>query len=90
MNIYDPKVEHEQILYELTNPYITDTPEKVKNAITIHDDPYVAVQRTHAIIVCTEWDEFVVSITIYKDNLRILSFFNLYHRLSIINESIIQ
>lgn len=61
MNIYDPKVEPEQIIFELTNPYVTDSPEKVKNAITIHDDPYVSVERTHAIILCTEWDEFVVS-----------------------------
>ena len=29
--------------------------------ITIHDDPYKAAEGTHALVVCTEWDEFVVS-----------------------------
>lgn len=62
MNIYDPKVEPDQIIYELTNPFVTDSPENVKNSITIHNDPYVSVERTHAIIVCTEWDEFIVSV----------------------------
>lgn len=59
LNIYDPKVEPEQMMYELTNPFVTENPESVKKAVKIHSDPYSAVQGTHAIIVCTEWDEFV-------------------------------
>lgn len=59
LNIYDPKVEPDQIIYELTNPYMTDAPDKIKQAISIHNDPYSAVQSTHAIVVCTEWDEFI-------------------------------
>ncbi|XP_053623088.1 UDP-glucose 6-dehydrogenase [Plodia interpunctella] len=58
LHIYDPKVEHEQILYELTNPYVTPDPERVKRNIIIHDSAYSAVKGTHAIVLCTEWDEF--------------------------------
>ena len=28
--------------------------------VTIHDDPYKAAEGTHALVICTEWDEFVV------------------------------
>lgn len=60
LHIYDPKVEPEQIIYELTSPYVTENPENVKKAVQIHNDPYVAVRGTHAIVICTEWDEFIV------------------------------
>ena len=61
LNIYDPKVESSQILVDLTSPKVTDFPEEVKKAISIFTDPYESVKGTHAIVVCTEWDEFVVS-----------------------------
>jgi len=34
----------------------------VKELVTICSDPYEAAKEAHAIIVATEWDEFVVSI----------------------------
>ncbi|XP_058124610.1 UDP-glucose 6-dehydrogenase isoform X1 [Anopheles ziemanni] len=60
LNIYDPKVEPEQIMADLTHPKVTDSPEYVKRAVQIFADPYDAVRGTHALVVCTEWDEFVV------------------------------
>uniref|UniRef100_A0AAG5D5J1 UDP-glucose 6-dehydrogenase n=1 Tax=Anopheles atroparvus TaxID=41427 RepID=A0AAG5D5J1_ANOAO len=60
LNIYDPKVEPEQIMADLTHPKVTDSPEHVKRAVQIFADPYDAVRGTHALVVCTEWDEFVV------------------------------
>lgn len=59
LNIYDPKVEPEQIKKDLTHPYVTDNPENVIRSIEIHDNPYTAADSTHAIVICTEWDEFV-------------------------------
>lgn len=61
LNIYDPKVEPEQIMGDLTHPKIAESPEHVKKAVQIFSDPYDAVRGTHAIVICTEWDEFTVS-----------------------------
>ncbi|XP_039444560.1 UDP-glucose 6-dehydrogenase isoform X2 [Culex pipiens pallens] len=58
LNIYDPKVEPEQIMGDLTHPKIAESPEHVKKAVQIFSDPYDAVRGTHAIVICTEWDEF--------------------------------
>lgn len=54
------QVEHSQITEDLTHPYVTDEPENIKKSITIHSDPYEATSGTHAIVLCTEWDEFKV------------------------------
>lgn len=59
LDIYDPKVEPEQIIDDLTHPCVTDSPQDVKKAVQIHSDPYSAVRGTHAIVLCTEWDEFI-------------------------------
>lgn len=59
LDIYDPKVEPEQIIDDLTHPSVSDSPEDVKKAVQIHSDPYSAVRDTHAIVLCTEWDEFI-------------------------------
>jgi len=32
----------------------------VERLITIVNDPYEAVEGAHALVVCTEWDEFKV------------------------------
>ena len=32
----------------------------VKQLVTICSDPYEAAAQAHAIIICTEWDEFTV------------------------------
>lgn len=61
ITVFDPKVEKDQIMLELTHPSISEGPEglkRVESLITIADDPYKAVQDAHALVVCTEWDEF--------------------------------
>jgi UDPglucose 6-dehydrogenase len=56
--IYDPKVELEQLYFELSNPQLNLPLEVVKSKVQICDDPYEACNQSHAIIICTEWDEF--------------------------------
>ncbi|KAJ6626571.1 UDP-glucose 6-dehydrogenase [Pseudolycoriella hygida] len=58
LEIYDPKVEAEQIFSDLTSASVTENPEFVRQAVKVQSDPYTAVERAHAIVVCTEWDEF--------------------------------
>ena len=57
--IYDPKVEHEQIRMDLTNPSLLSDPSAFDKLVTIETDPYKAVEGAHALVVCTEWDEFM-------------------------------
>lgn len=59
LHIYDPKVEEEQIIEDLTHPYVTIEPELVKHRISIYNNAYEATKNVHAIVVCTEWDEFL-------------------------------
>ncbi|XP_018322527.1 UDP-glucose 6-dehydrogenase isoform X2 [Agrilus planipennis] len=59
LNIYDPKVEESQILYDLTHPSICESPEEVKKLVKIYPDAYSATNGAHAVVICTEWDEFV-------------------------------
>ncbi|KNC86759.1 UDP-glucose 6-dehydrogenase [Sphaeroforma arctica JP610] len=57
--IYDPKVEESQIDMDLLPPGVdAKASAKVKSLYTIHTDPYEAAKDAHAIVVCTEWDEF--------------------------------
>ncbi|XP_015594971.1 UDP-glucose 6-dehydrogenase isoform X2 [Cephus cinctus] len=58
LHLFDPKVEEEQIIEDLTHPTVTDCPEYVKSRVTIYQDAYTATRDTHAIVLCTEWDEF--------------------------------
>ena len=53
-------MEPSQIIDDLTHPSVTKEPESVKNSVSIHSDPYSATKGTHAIVLCTEWDEFMV------------------------------
>lgn len=48
--VYDPKVEVNQIQYDLGEAFTT---------ISIAKDPYAACEQAHAIAILTEWDEFV-------------------------------
>ena len=41
-----------------------DTDDTVDRLVTISHDPYTATADSHAIISCTEWDEFKV--LVYK------------------------
>jgi len=38
----------------------------VKDLVTICSDPYEAADQAHAIIVATEWDEFVVRMSFHS------------------------
>ncbi|MFN7775806.1 UDP-glucose 6-dehydrogenase [Flavobacterium sp.] len=55
--VYDPKVEHPQVLSDLN--YL-ETRDAASNAslVTSFADPYTACQGAHAIAIMTEWDEF--------------------------------
>lgn len=53
-------MEPEQIKKDLMHPYDTDNLENVSSSIEIHNNPYTAADSTQAIVICTEWDEFVV------------------------------
>ncbi|KAI8059953.1 UDP-glucose/GDP-mannose dehydrogenase family, NAD binding domain-containing protein [Gilbertella persicaria] len=56
--IYDPKVEHEQIYMDLTEPGVVDTRKQVEKSITICSSAYEAAKDADAVVIVTEWDEF--------------------------------
>nr|CAI5854090.1 unnamed protein product [Callosobruchus analis] len=58
LKIYDPKVLESQIIEDLTYPSICESPEEVMKNVTICKDAYSAASECHAIVICTEWDEF--------------------------------
>uniref|UniRef100_UPI00398EDF7E UDP-glucose 6-dehydrogenase isoform X3 n=1 Tax=Pristiophorus japonicus TaxID=55135 RepID=UPI00398EDF7E len=61
VHIYDPKVPKEQIIQDLSHPSISpDASDQVSRLVTICTDAYEACDRAHAIVICTEWDEFKV------------------------------
>eukprot|EP00055_Hartaetosiga_balthica_P007845 m.27717 g.27717 ORF g.27717 m.27717 type:complete len:467 (+) comp5974_c0_seq1:43-1443(+) len=55
--IYDPKVKHGQILRDLKSVSAAN-PDRVEKLVTLHTDPYEAMDSAHAIVILTEWDEF--------------------------------
>jgi len=55
---YDPKVDEKQLIFELSNPQLNLPTDVVQKRVTIANDPYEAAKDSHAIIICTEWDEF--------------------------------
>ena len=55
--IFDPKVEKEQIMFDL-NYLETRSSDENKKFVQIESDPYAVVQDSHAIAILTEWDEF--------------------------------
>jgi len=57
LHIYDPKVPHKQIKMDLSCKTISD-PETVEKHVFLHEDVYAACDQAHAVVVCTEWDEF--------------------------------
>ncbi|XP_048386864.1 UDP-glucose 6-dehydrogenase [Stegostoma tigrinum] len=61
LQIYDPKVPKEQIIKDLSHPSIIhDASDEVPSSVTICTDAYEACDGAHAIVICTEWDEFKV------------------------------
>jgi len=53
--VYDPVVTKEQVREELTRVVPED---QVKKLVTSCKSPYSASESSHAVVVCTEWDEF--------------------------------
>lgn len=72
IHIYDPKVTEEQIFADLkylqtnrmnshscNSPQFAElTSDEIRSLVTVHKDPYTAMQSAHAIAILTEWDEF--------------------------------
>ncbi|MDD2524860.1 MAG: UDP-glucose 6-dehydrogenase [Bacteroidales bacterium] len=71
IHIYDPKVSAERVYEDLE--YLQThrrnscscecmgeplSKEEIRSLVTVHTDPYEALQNAHAIAVLTEWDEF--------------------------------
>ncbi len=50
--IYDPEVEEAQIWKAL------NLGDDERNRLTVHIDPYLACEGSHALAILTEWDEF--------------------------------
>jgi UDPglucose 6-dehydrogenase len=54
--IYDPQVEPETILRDLADAGVST--DLISTHVEIHTDPYAAVDKAHALVALTEWDEF--------------------------------
>ena len=72
---------------DLSHPCVIAEPEMIKNRVSIYNDPYDATQNTHAIVLCTEWDEFVVSIFIHY--LYIFIYYLFYNSMKILIELVL-
>ncbi|KAG8197545.1 hypothetical protein JTE90_007281 [Oedothorax gibbosus] len=59
LHIYDPKVERKQIILDLECTDGIEDSYKVEDQVLNFPCPYQAAQNTHAIVICTEWDEFL-------------------------------
>jgi len=56
ISIYDPKVSAGQVRTDLEDP---EHPGRYDQLVVCAQDPYVAANGAHAVVVCTEWDEFL-------------------------------
>jgi len=54
--VYDPKVVPATIRRDLEQ--VTGQPATVEEQVQVCSDPYEAARGAHALVVCTEWDEF--------------------------------
>ncbi|KAK5642331.1 hypothetical protein RI129_008498 [Pyrocoelia pectoralis] len=59
LHIYDPKVEESQIFEDLGHSPVCEIPECLPKFLKIYADAYSALNGTHAIVLCTAWDEFM-------------------------------
>ncbi|WNM20211.1 UDP-glucose 6-dehydrogenase [Flavobacterium capsici] len=55
--LYDPKVTHNQVLFDLNYLDTRSSSENEKHIVSF-DSPYEACKNAHAIAILTEWDEF--------------------------------
>ena len=67
VTVYDPKVKEKQITLDL----VSLPPDDLKK-LKVVQDPYDACNKSHAIAIVTEWDEFVVLdwVKIYENMLK--------------------
>jgi UDPglucose 6-dehydrogenase len=56
--VYDPKVEHEQIYMDLSEPGVVDNRKAIDEKVQICANAYEAAEGADALVVVTEWDEF--------------------------------
>jgi len=59
LSIYDPKVTHQQMLTELELVSTAKNLESIPDSVSCCPDPYSAAEGAHAVVVCTEWDQFL-------------------------------
>ncbi|CAF2588375.1 unnamed protein product [Rotaria sp. Silwood2] len=57
LHIYDPKVSSDRIFLDLSEQTGT-TKTELSHHVQIANEPYEAAKNSHALVVCTEWDEF--------------------------------
>ena len=58
ISIYDPKVSNEQIDRDLSPSEGMTNGHAYKKRYEVTKCPFEAALKSHAIVVCTEWDEF--------------------------------
>jgi UDPglucose 6-dehydrogenase len=62
LNIFDPKVESEQIMLELSNSQSSLSYDVIKKRVKLYSKNILdACHQSHALVVCTEWDMFKVT-----------------------------
>lgn len=70
LNIFDPKVEKDQIMLELSNSQLSLPYDLIQKRIQLFSDNYLeACHQSHALVICTEWDMFKVHIGYYYSGL---------------------
>ena len=55
--IYDPKVSEDQVRLDLNQGEVLED-GRPNDHVLIEQDPYVAAEGAHAVLILTEWDEF--------------------------------
>lgn len=58
LRIYDPKVAHDKIRQDLSSSADVNK-LKLDDHLRIFDNAYECATGSHAIVICTDWDEFV-------------------------------
>merc|ERR1711915_135723 len=59
LSIYDPKVTLQQIKMELGHVSSTEVQANLERLVEVCVDPYIAAEKAHAVVICTEWDLFL-------------------------------
>lgn len=58
LSIYDPKVPHDKIRFDLESSTKSQS-DNLGDYVKIFNNAYDCAENCHAIIICTDWDEFV-------------------------------